>query len=205
MSERIQDEAALYPVLHGERVFAGAVWDIRREEFDYDGTPIRREFMAHTGAVAIAAIDEQDRILLIQQYRHSVRQRDWEIPAGLLDIAGEDPLLAAQRELAEEADLVAEHWEALAEFATSPGGSDEIVRVYLARGLSATPQSFERTEEEADIRTLWVDLDEAAAAVAEFRVRNAILQLAVYAARDARARGWTGFPPVNAPWPLERR
>src|SRR5699024_5294316 len=108
----------------------------------------------------ILALDDEDRVLLIRQYRHPVRRRDWEIPAGLLDVAGEHPLATARRELAEEADLAATQWSVLAEFATSPGGSNELIRVYLARGLTEL-EPFARTEEEADIERRWVGLDAA--------------------------------------------
>ena len=126
-------------------------------------------------------------MLLIKQYRHPVRTREWEIPAGLLDVDGEDPLAAAQRELAEEADLVAAEWAVLADFVTSPGGSDEAIRIYLARGLSATPEAFAREDEEADMELRWVPLDECVDAVLARRVQNP--SLADRRARRARVAG----------------
>lgn len=132
----LHDDAVAYEVTSSERVFQGKIWDIRRETFAYGDGEITREFVDHTGAVAVLAIDDEDRVLLIKQYRHPVRMREWEIPAGLLDITGEPPLTAVQRELAEEADLVAAEWSVLAEYYTTPGGSDEAIRVYLARGLT---------------------------------------------------------------------
>jgi ADP-ribose pyrophosphatase len=129
----------------------------------------------HTGAVAIVALDEDDRVLLIQQYRHPIRHRDWELPAGLLDIEGEEPLRAAQRELAEEADLVADGWEPLLSTFTTPGGSNEVVHFFLATGLSAAPDVHARTDEEADIRIEWVPLSEAVSAALTGRMRNALL------------------------------
>ena len=82
------------------------VWDVRRDEVELgDGQTVTREVIAHTGAVGVIALDEQDRVLLLRQYRHPVRSYLWEPPAGLLDVPGEDPLAAARRELAEEADL----------------------------------------------------------------------------------------------------
>ena len=133
------------------------------------------------------AVDEQERVLLIQQYRHPVGRLEWELPAGLLDVDGESPLAAAKRELAEEVDLVAADWSLLAEFDSTPGGSDEAISVYRAPGISAAPEVFERTEEEADILTRWVPFDEVVDAVLDGRVRNSILQIAVLAAH-ARAR-----------------
>ena len=165
LSAGLADEPAEVEIIRTERAFHGRVWDVRRDEFAYNGASIVREYVDHTGAVAVLALDDDDRMLLIKQYRHPVRMRDWEIPAGLLDIAGEDPLTAAQRELAEEADLAAAQWDVLGEFTTSPGGSDEAIRIYLARGLTATAEAFDRDEEEADIEVRWASLDEVVDAV----------------------------------------
>ena len=106
----LADEVSPVTVRSSEVVYGGIVWDIRRDVFEYgDATPVEtitREYVDHTGAVAILALDEQDRVLLIRQYRHAIGTREWEIPAGLLDMDGEAPELGAQRELAEEADVV---------------------------------------------------------------------------------------------------
>lgn len=197
----LRDDAVSPEVISSERVFAGRVWDIRRETFDLDGLPITRDFVDHTGAVAVLAMDERDRVLLIKQYRHPVRSRDWELPAGLLDLEGESPLLAAQRELAEEADLVAESWDLLSDFMTSPGGSNEVIRVYLARGVSAAPDVFERTEEEAGIELRWVPLDEVVDAVLSRDLQNSILAIAVLSAAAGRSRGWETLAAADSPWP----
>jgi ADP-ribose pyrophosphatase len=196
----LADDAVTVPIVSSEVAYPGRVWDIRKDVFELGGEKITREYTDHTGAVAILALDDQDRVLLLKQYRHPIRSRDWEIPAGLLDIAGESPLVGAQRELAEEADLVAERWDLLADFATSPGGSNELIRVYLARGLSAAEHSFDREEEEAEIELRWVDLDEAADAAVERRFGNAILIIAVLAAHAGRARGWVTLGDADAPW-----
>lgn len=191
MVEPLQDEGLTVEVLSSERAFEGKVWDIRRETFAYGDGEVVREFVDHTGAVAVLALDAEERVLLIQQYRHPIRERDWELPAGLLDIAGEDPAVAAGRELEEEADLAAGSLQLLTEFYTTPGGSNESIRIYLARDLTATTQAFDRTEEEADIRVEWVALDDAVAAVLDGRLHNSILMLGVLAAAAARDRGWT--------------
>lgn len=172
-------------VTSSERVFEGRAWDIRRDEFAFAGHTITREYMDHPGAVAVLAIDDQDRVLLINQYRHPIGLRDWELPAGLLDVGGEPPLDTARRELAEEADLMAEHWSELITFHTSPGGSNETLHVFEARGLLPT-QAFARTDEEAEIVTRWVPLDEAVDAVLEGRLSNSILIIAVLAAHARR-------------------
>ena len=172
-------------VTSSERVFDGKVWDIRRDEFTFAGHTITREYLDHPGAVAVLAIDGQDRVLLINQYRHPVGLRDWELPAGLLDVAGEPPLAAARRELAEETDLVAEHWAELITFHTSPGGSNETLRVYEARGIMPT-EPFPRSEEEAEIVVRWVPIVEVVDAVLEGRLSNSILIIAVLAAHARR-------------------
>lgn len=199
--EPLADQPVEIPVVESERVFKGRVWDIRRDTVELRGERFVREYMDHSGAVGILALDEHDRALLIKQYRHPVRMRDWEIPAGLLDVHGEDPLTAARRELAEEADVVASDWSVLADFATSPGGSDEVIRVYLARGITATPESFARKAEEADIEARWVPLDECVEAVLARRIHNAPLSIAVLAADAARSRGWQTLGAADAPWP----
>lgn len=181
----LADEVASNEVVSSDLVFEGRVWNIRRDVVTYGDGEITRDYVDHTGAVAVLALDENDRVLLIQQYRHPVGLRDWELPAGLLDEEGEEALAAAQRELAEEADLQASDWSKLVSFHTSPGGSNEIVHVYLARGLSATP-AFAREAEEADIVLRWVSLDEVVAAILDGSLTNSILMIAVLAAHARR-------------------
>jgi len=188
-SEPIADDPVVPEVLEREVLYAGRIQSFVKERFRYNDSEITREFFEHPGAVAVVAIDEDDRVLTIKQYRHPVRSRDWEIPAGLLDVADEPLLEAAKRELAEEADLQAEEWEILSDMMTSPGGSNEYARIYLARGLSATNEVFEREEEEADIVIRWIPLDELVDAIAAGTIRNSLLQVGVLAAFAARARG----------------
>ena len=200
-SELLADEPMHPPVTDSETVFHGVVWDVVRERFEFNGATIAREFISHTGAVAILAIDERDRVLLIKQYRHPIRARDWELPAGLLDVLGEAPMLAAQRELAEEADLEAEDWSLLCDFASSPGGSNEAICVFLARGVRATAHVHERTDEEAGIAVRWVPLDDVVTAILERRVQNSILIIAALTAHAARNRGWDSLGDADSPWP----
>ena len=184
----LRDEPVRIDVTRSDVVYAGRVWDVRSDTFDYNGEPTVRDYVAHTGAVAVAAVDDDGRILLLQQYRHPLRARDWEVPAGLLDIEGEPPAETARRELAEEADLTATRWSPLVSVNTSPGGSDEVVHIFLAEGLSPSPETYAREAEEADIRLEWVPLDDAVTAVLEGRMRNAILSTAVLAASERRRR-----------------
>ncbi len=173
MTEPLRDVRDPAKVLKRETVFAGMVWDVARETARVRRrAPSRVSSSSTPGAVAVLAIDDQDRVLLINQYRHPIRSRDWEIPAGLLDVEGESPLLAAQRELAEEADLVAAEWSDPITFHTSPGGSDEVIHLFEARGLSAAAEVHDRTDEEAEIVLRWVSLDEAVEAVLDGRLQQ---------------------------------
>jgi len=200
----LSDDVMPARVRSSERVFVGKVWDIRQDVVEYGESEIIREYMDHTGAVAILALDDDGRVLLIKQYRHPIGTRDWEIPAGLLDIRGEDPLFAAQRELAEEVDLIAAEWHVLSDFTTSPGGSNEVVRVYLARGLTPTVVPFDRMAEEVDIEKRWVDLDEVIDAILARSIANSILAIAALTAQAARMRGWETLAAANTQWPRRR-
>ncbi len=179
MLEPLKDEVFPTQVLESALVFKGAVWDVVRERFVLGDHEIVREFQQHPGAVAVLAEDAEGRVLLIQQYRHPIGYRDWELPAGLLDIDGEDPLEAAKRELAEETDLQATEWSPLCQFFSSPGGSSEVITVYRASGLSPALRAFERTGEEAGIEVRWEPFDRVVAAVLDGRLRNSILAIAV--------------------------
>jgi len=187
----IADEDSRVEILSSDVVFSGRVHSVVRETFDYNGEPLMREFIRHPGAVAVLVLDEHDNVLVIQQYRHPIRVRDWELPAGLLDVTGESLLDAAKRELAEEVDLVAEEWFHLADLNTSPGGSNEFARVFLARRIAATAAAFAREAEEVDIAIRWVPLDELVAAITAGRVRNSLLVVGALAAHAARASGWS--------------
>ena len=188
--EPLRDEPFEPEVLQSDLVYEGRVWDVRSDRVRYGDGEIVRQYVDHTGAVAILALDDDGRVLLIQQYRHPIRHRDWELPAGLLDVEGEEPLAAAQRELAEEADLVAAHWEPLVSSWTTPGGNDEVIHIFLATGISSAESPHDREDEEADIRVEWVPLTDAVDAVLEGRMHNGILTIGVLAAAQRlRDRG----------------
>ena len=201
----LADTLVDFPITASTTVFDGAIWNVQRETFDFAGRPVTREFIDHTGAVAILAIDDDDRVCVITQYRHPIRAIEWELPAGLLDFAGESALSAAQRELAEEVDLEAADWSVLLDFQVSPGGSNEALRVYLARGITPTGHEFERTDEESQIEKHWVALDELVDAVLARTLQNSILALAVLTAHASRARGWSTLAAAEEPWPRHPR
>lgn len=195
------------PVTASETVFTGRVWDVVRESVDLgEGGTVVREFQRHPGAVGVLALDGRDRVLLLRQYRHPVRHALWELPAGLLDVAGEDPRAAAVRELAEEADLVAGTWHVLLDWFNSPGGSDEAFRLFLARDLTPVPEAERhvRGEEELGMPVRWVDLDDARDAVLAGGLHNPTAVTGVLAASAARAAGWSSLRDAGAPWPAHR-
>ncbi|GAA3506540.1 hypothetical protein GCM10019016_136550 [Streptomyces prasinosporus] len=149
----IKDTPEVWEIRATETPFTGNKTSVRTDDVVMpDGTVVRRDYQVHPGSVAVLALDDADRVLVLRQYRHPVRHRLWEIPAGLLDVPGENPLHAAQRELYEEAHVKAEDWRVLTDVYTTPGGCDEAVRIFLARGLSeAEGDRFEVEHEEADM------------------------------------------------------
>lgn len=203
----IQDSPADLPVQSSEKVLTTPIFDAVEDTFAFGerGETLRRVYLKHLSAVAVLAVDEQDRVLLINQYRHPVRMKLWEVPAGLLDVDGEPMLEAAQRELAEEADLQAQTWSTLLDFYTTPGANNEAIRIYLAEGLTEVPEAERhiREAEEAEITTAWLPLSEAVQAVLSGRIHNPSAAngiLALHAVRtgagelrDARAH-WEDHP-----------
>jgi 8-oxo-dGTP pyrophosphatase MutT (NUDIX family) len=199
----LRDEQAPADVVDREVAFVGMVWDVVRESFDLGAAGrLRREYVAHTSAVAVLVLDEQDKVCVIRQYRHPVGAYLWELPAGLLDVDGEEPSAAAARELREEADLVAARWDVLVDYHSSPGGSNEGLRVYLARDVSEVPEPerHERSGEELGMATAWVPLDELVDGVLAGRLGNPGLVVGVLAAAAMRSRGWSGLRPVDCAW-----
>lgn len=137
------------------------------------GKPANREIVEHFGAVAVVALDDDGRVALVEQYRHSVGKRLLELPAGLLDMYEEDELVCAKRELVEEAGLEAEQWGVLVDLVTSPGFAEEAVRVFVAKQLREVERP-EPEDEEADMDFRWVPLSEAAQMVLRGEIVNSI-------------------------------
>ena len=183
--EELRDQPWSPEVTSSERVYRGAVWDVIRETFTYPGGNLVRDYVQHPGASAVVAIDEHNRVVLLRQYRHPVRCYNWEIPAGLLDQPGEDPEECARRELAEEANLQASHWELMVTLNVSPGGSNELIHLFLARGIAPIDTGFVRTGEEADLEVQMWPLEEALQAAQDGRMSN---QIAVTALLIAHGR-----------------
>ncbi|OZC77206.1 ADP-ribose pyrophosphatase [Rhodococcus sp. 06-462-5] len=180
--------------------YSGAILALRLDQVSMpNGRQAEREVIEHHGAVGILAVDDQDRVVMIEQYRHPVGRRLWELPAGLLDEPGEQPVLAAQRELAEETGLAAQTWSVLVDVLASPGFTDEAVRIFLAQGLTEVDRP-EAHDEEADIELSYVPMDEAVRRALSGEIVNASAVAGVLAFAAARAAG-TELRPADAPWP----
>jgi 8-oxo-dGTP pyrophosphatase MutT (NUDIX family) len=200
----LADEVSRRHLLSSETVYRGRIWDVVQDRFEYstDQEPLVRDYIDHPGAVAVVVLDDDGRVLLLNQYRHPVGMTLWEIPAGLLDVDGEPPVDAAARELAEEADLTAATWHVLADMFNSPGSSSEAIRIFLARGPAEVPhgQRHARTDEEADMEIRWVPLAEAVDAVLAGRIHNPSAVAGILACRAASSGDFAALRPADAPW-----
>lgn len=186
--EQPRDEAVELEVVSSDLVYEGAVWNVRSDTVRYGEGEMTRQYVEHPGAAAVVAIDDHERVVLIQQYRHPIKERDWEIPAGLLDVAGEPPIETAKRELTEEVDLEADRWQHLVSMHTTPGGNDEVVHVFLARGLRTVETDYEREHEESDMRVERLALADVIDGVLAGRLRNGILATGALAAAEVLRR-----------------
>ncbi len=181
-------------------LYSGAILALRQDQVAMpDGRVAEREVIEHHAAVAVLALDDDGNVVLIRQYRHPLGTRLLELPAGLLDIDGEDPLTAAKRELAEETGLAAAEWSVLVDVALSPGFTDEALRVYFATGLTETDRP-DPEHEEADLELVRMPVAEAvrAALAGEIVNATAVAGVLAYAAASANA---VPMRPADAPWP----
>lgn len=178
-----------FTVTESEVLLEAPIIAVRRDQVVMPGgTTAAREIVEHFGAVAVVAIDDEGRVALVEQYRHSVGQRLLELPAGLLDIHAEDELECAKRELQEEAGLAAEEWGVLVDLVTSPGFAEEAVRVFIAQGLREVDRP-EAEDEEADLQLSWVGVDDAAAKALAGEITNSIAVSGILAAARLLASG----------------
>lgn len=201
---RVVDSPQEWEVTATEVPFRGKKTSVRTDDVVMpDGSTVRRDYQVHPGSVAVLALDEEDRVLVLSQYRHPVRQKLWEIPAGLLDVPGENPLHAAQRELYEEAHVKAGEWHVLTDVYTTPGGCDEAVRIFLARDIrTAEGERFEVSEEEADMELARVPLEDLVRGALVGELHNNCLVVGVLALTAARSGpGVDSLRPAGAPWP----
>jgi 8-oxo-dGTP pyrophosphatase MutT (NUDIX family) len=199
----LADVAAHRGVVRSTQRFDGRVWDIRTDVVDLgDGEQVERDLVVHPGAVGIIAVDENQQVLLVQQYRHPVSALLWEPPAGLLDVPGEEPLAAAQRELFEEAGYRASRWSVLLDVFMSPGGSSESVRLYLAHDLTpvAEAERFLGEAEERSMITRWVPLAQARAGLFSGELHSPLSVMGILAVTRVLIDGDASTRPVESPW-----
>ncbi|MET7709051.1 NUDIX hydrolase [Micromonospora sp. NPDC005413] len=200
----MSDREHRYEVRSREERYRGRIFDVVTEEVTMPGGGTGlRDLVRHVGAVAVVALDDAGQVVLIRQYRHPVGRHLWELPAGLMDVSGEELPAAALRELAEEADLTAERIDVLVDLHSSPGFTNELVRVYLARDLADVPvdERHERHDEEADLQVVRIDLDEAVGMVLAGEITNASAVAGLLAAARVRDTGWSTLRRADAPLP----
>ncbi|MET0900057.1 MAG: NUDIX hydrolase [Mycobacterium sp.] len=188
-----------FETVDSETIHVGKIFALRGDEVRMPGgRTARREIVEHYGAVGIAALDDNDQLVLVYQYRHPVGRRLWELPAGLLDISGEEPQLSAARELAEETGLAADSWSVLTDIVAAPGFSDEGVRIYLATGLREIDRP-EAHDEEADMVIERRPLAEAVQMVLAGEIVNSLAVAGILAAWVVR-QGFAEPRPLDAEW-----
>ncbi len=199
------DAPTTWPIVAHRVLGRGAVSDFVNDGVATpDGEVMQRQYLLHPGAVAVIALDERDRVVVVRQYRHPVGFRLNEPPAGLLDAEDDSYLAAAQRELAEEAMLAADDWRVLIDMFTSPGCNQEGIRFFLARGLRPVgrPDGFVVEHEELDMETCLVDLDVLTEAIYAGDIQSPTTVAGVLALVAARASGrLDALRPADAPWP----
>ena len=187
-----------FETVESETIYIGKIFALRVDDVRMPGgNTAKREVVEHFGAVAVLAIDEENNIVLVYQYRQPLGRRLWELPAGLLDLGGEPPHVSAARELQEEVGLSAKDWRVLVDLDTAPGFSDESVRVYRATVLSDIGRP-DAHDEEADLVVKWFPLTEAVRMVFSGEIVNSIAVAGILAAHAMP--NTDAMRPVDAPW-----
>jgi ADP-ribose pyrophosphatase len=191
----MRDTQERWPVVGESGRARGAMVTLRTDQVRMpDGEVARRDVVEHPGAVAVVALDGDQRVLLIRQYRHPVSRLLWEIPAGLRDVPGEPLRKTAERELREETGYAAREWHVLADCFTSPGILGERLRVFLARDLAEAPGSGQAARhEEAHLLTAWVPLERAVDLILAGALHNGVAAIGILAAYAARLGGFAGL------------
>ncbi|MEW9531411.1 NUDIX domain-containing protein [Microbispora sp. NPDC049125] len=199
----VEDSEESWEVVASADRFAGRVISVRTDTVRMPGGVVAdRDYVVHPGSVAVIALDDDERVLLIRQYRHPVRRLLWELPAGIRDVPGEPLVHCAARELAEEASYRARTWHTLVDVFTSPGMSGERIRIFLARDVEAIPEeevSFVRQHEETDMPVVWIPLGAAVEKALTGMIHNSPAVAGILAAYAASADGFKGLRPADAP------
>jgi ADP-ribose pyrophosphatase len=200
---KIEDTPEAWDVVESRRRFKGHVMDVVTDTVRMPGDEnADRDYVVHPGSVAVVALDDDDRVLLIRQYRHPTRRLLWELPAGLRDVEGESLVTGAARELAEEAGYRARTWHTLVDLYTSPGMSDERIRVFLARDLTKIPEEengFVHRHEEIGMPVEWVPLADAVEKALMGMIHNSPAVAGILAAYAASVEGFGLMRPADAP------
>ncbi|NRQ34366.1 NUDIX hydrolase [Nonomuraea sp. NN258] len=199
----IQDTPESWDVVETRQRFKGRVIEVVTDTVRMPRDQVAdRDYAVHPGSVAVLALDAADRVLLIRQYRHATRHLLWELPAGIRDVAGEPLVTTAARELAEEAGYRAGTWHTLVDLYTSPGMSDERIRVFLARDLTEIPEAendFVHHHEEIDMPVEWIPLADAVEKALMGMIHNSPAVAGILAAYAASVEGFALLRPADAP------
>lgn len=192
MPPRPADTPEQWPVDKSITQYSGYVVDVRTDHVrsPKDGSQFDRDVVAHPGAVAVVALDDDDNVLVVSQYRHAVGRRLIELPAGLKDVPGEPAHECAERELYEEGHVRAKDWRFLVRTFATPGMTDEAIDIFVARGISHVPDGERHNgeHEEADMSVMWVPLDDLVSAILDDDIHNAITSVGLFSAWAARRR-----------------
>ncbi len=203
MTEPISDQPAHWPVVSSTEHFRGRIITVRTDKVRTpDESITEREVVRHPGAVGVVALDAENRVLMIRQYRHPVGRLLWELPAGLRDVEGEPLLKTAQRELLEETGYRARRWHVLTDHYSSPGIITERLRIFLARDPELVPESerdFAPEAEEAHLILDWVPLDQAVSLVLAGELHNGVAVIGILAAHAAAGDGFGRLRDGDAP------
>lgn len=179
----------MYEVVASEEQFKGHIFRVVTDRVTMpDGKVTGRDVVEKKGAVGVVALFDDGRVVLVRQYRHAVRQYLWELPAGLIDVDGEELPDVARRELMEEADLRAGHVEHLIDLHLSPGFTNEKITLFLATGLTevADGDRFVREAEESDMQVRILPLPEAIDMIMKGEITNAASVAGLLAAAARR-------------------
>src|SRR5688572_26866040 len=192
-AEPLADRPMSWPVVSSSDLHRDDwVVALREDVITRPGHPeeFSRISLEHPGAVIVLAVDEQERVMCLRQYRHTSGYAFVELPAGLRDAGDEPPVETAKRELREEVELEASDWRQLLSTFSSAGITDEVHEIFLARGLTHAPRGdFAMEHEEAEMERFWVPMADLLEAVLEGRVRQGPLAQAVLAYDVLKRRG----------------
>ena len=200
---KIEDTPERWEVVASRERFQGRVIGLRTDTVVMPGDEVAdRDYVVHPGSVAVVALDDRERVLLLRQYRHATGRLLWELPAGIRDVEGESLVDGAARELSEEAGYRARTWHTLVDIYPSPGMSDERIRVFLARDLSKIPDAentFVRRWEETDMPIMWVPLADAVEKALMGMIHNSPAVAGILATYAASVEGFALLRPADAP------